>query len=170
MLVWLPVVAAQGVDADLEQLRTEIVERLRDVVLVELEAIEREIETAATKASDGFAARLEAGLGRLENELDEAIESLEAELYAAEERVEEVLDVWDPEAEHERFEATFEPLGDRFWAVTEEFNQELYALEERGERQQAGFFGTRLAYVERLADIAAGQLNDARRTERPPAR
>ena len=62
MLVWLPVVAAQGVDADLEQLRTEIVERLRDVVLVELEAIEREIETAVTKTSDGYAARLEARL------------------------------------------------------------------------------------------------------------
>ena len=179
MLVWLPVVAAQGVDADLEQLRTEIVERLRDVVLVDLEAIEREIETAATAASDGYAARMTGGLGRLENELDDAIESLEAELYAVEERVGEVLEVWDSEAERERFEEHFEPLEDRFWAVTEELNQELYALEERGERQQAGFFGTRfrrllarrverlagtrLAYVERLADIAAGRLNDARR-------
>ena len=179
MLVWLPVVAAQGVDADLEQLRTEIVERLRDVVLVDLEAIEREIETAATAASDGYAARMTGGLGRLENELDDAIESLEAELYSVEERVGEVLEVWDSEAERERFEEHFEPLEDRFWAVTEELNQELYALEERGERQQAGFFGTRfrrllarrverlagtrLAYVERLADIAAGRLNDARR-------
>jgi len=181
MLVWLPVVAAQGVDADLEQLRTEIVERLRDVVLVELEAIEREIETAVTKTSDGYAARLEARLGRLENELDEAIESQEAELYAVEERVDDVLEVWDSEAERERFEATFETLEDRFWAVTEELNQELYALEERGERQQAGFFGTRfrgglarrvtrlastrLAYLERLDDIAAGRLTDARRMQ-----
>ena len=179
MLALLGVVAAQTGDAGLEQLRNDIVERLRDVVLVELEAIEREIETAATAASEGYTAHMETGLGRLEDELDEAIDSLEAELYAVEERVGEVLEVRDSAAERERFEESFEPLDDGFWAVAGELRQELYALEGRGERQQAAFFGTRfrerlarrldalartrLAYLERLARIAADLLNGARR-------
>ena len=77
LLAVLPVVAAQTVDTGIEQLREEIVERLRDVVLVELDAIEREIETVATTSVDGYTARMETGLGRLEDELDEAIDSLE---------------------------------------------------------------------------------------------
>ena len=178
----LPVVAAQPAIDGLQRFRAELATPLRDVALIELEEIERNLEMEATAAREGYASRRLDELKRVEDLLDESIDNLEGELHAVEARVDEVLARWDSDAEREVFESTFEPLADRFWAAAEGLADQLQAFKERGAREHEAYFGTtfqqqfalrlgelartRVAYVQRLDRIETELLNEARRLGR----
>ena len=179
LLALLPVVAAQPAIDGLQRFRAELATPLRDVALIELEEIERNLEMEATAAREGYASRRLDELKRVEDLLDESIDNLEGELHAVEARVDEVLARWDSDAEQEVFESTFEPLADRFWAAAEGLADQLQAFKERGAREHEAYFGTtfqqqfalrlgelartRVAYVQRLDRIETELLNEARR-------